>query len=57
MARTAPDAGRPDDPALLEAMEAEHAAVDEVIEAIDTALADPAAPLDHPRPGRPAPRS
>jgi iron-sulfur cluster repair protein YtfE (RIC family) len=33
-------AGRPDDLALLDAMEAEHAAVDPVIEAIDVALAD-----------------
>ncbi|WP_433143775.1 hemerythrin domain-containing protein [Actinomadura nitritigenes] len=33
-------AGRPDGLALLDAMEAEHAAVDPVIEAIDAALAD-----------------
>ncbi|HEY6594525.1 MAG TPA: hemerythrin domain-containing protein [Asanoa sp.] len=33
-------AGRPDDLALLEAMEAEHAAIDPVLEAIDAALAD-----------------
>jgi iron-sulfur cluster repair protein YtfE (RIC family) len=33
-------AGRPDDLALLEAMEAEHAAIDPVVEAIDAALAD-----------------
>ncbi|MBO2463511.1 hemerythrin domain-containing protein [Actinomadura sp. LCR2-06] len=39
-------ADRPDDLALLEAMEAEHAAVDEVIAAIDAALADPDGPLD-----------
>ncbi|WP_245679328.1 hemerythrin domain-containing protein [Actinomadura hibisca] len=39
-------AGRPDDLAMLEAMEAEHAAVEEVIEAIDAALSDPGAPLD-----------
>ena len=32
--------GRPDDLALLEAMEAEHAAIDPVLEAIDAALAD-----------------
>ena len=40
-------ADRPDDLALLEAMEAEHAAVDEVIGAIDEALFAPGAPLDH----------
>ncbi|MBT2447765.1 hemerythrin domain-containing protein [Streptomyces sp. ISL-43] len=34
-------AGRPKDLALLEAMEAEHAAIDPLIEAIDAALADP----------------
>lgn len=39
-------AGRPDDLALLEAMEAEHAAVDEVIAAIDASLTDPDAGLD-----------
>ncbi|WP_198653834.1 hemerythrin domain-containing protein [Actinocorallia populi] len=39
-------ADRPDDLALLEAMEAEHAAIDEVITAIDAVLADPGAPLD-----------
>ncbi|MFI6517942.1 hemerythrin domain-containing protein [Spirillospora sp. NPDC050679] len=39
-------AERPDDLALLEAMEAEHAAVDDVIAAIDTALSDPGAPVD-----------
>jgi hemerythrin-like domain-containing protein len=33
-------AGRPDDLALLAAMEAEHAAIDPLIEAIDAALAD-----------------
>jgi iron-sulfur cluster repair protein YtfE (RIC family) len=33
-------AGRPDGLALLDAMEAEHAAVDPVVEAIDAALAD-----------------
>jgi hemerythrin-like domain-containing protein len=33
-------AGRPDDLALLEAMAAEHAAIDPLIEAIDAALAD-----------------
>jgi hemerythrin-like domain-containing protein len=33
-------AGRPDDLALLEAMEAEHAAIDPLIEAIDATLAD-----------------
>ncbi|MER5727519.1 hemerythrin domain-containing protein [Streptomyces sp. NPDC002138] len=39
-------AGRPKDLALLEVMEAEHAALEPVIEAIDAALADPwAAPL------------
>ncbi|MQY07088.1 hemerythrin domain-containing protein [Actinomadura macrotermitis] len=38
-------ADRPDELALLEAMEAEHAAVDEVIAVIGTALADPGAPL------------
>jgi iron-sulfur cluster repair protein YtfE (RIC family) len=32
--------GRPDDLALVEAMEAEHAAIDPLIEAIDAALAD-----------------
>ncbi|MFD0902162.1 hemerythrin domain-containing protein [Actinomadura sediminis] len=39
-------AERPDDLALLEAMEAEHAAVDDVMAAIDTALSDPGAPVD-----------
>ena len=34
-------ARRPDELALLEAMEAEHTAIDQVIEAIDAALADP----------------
>ncbi len=33
--------GRPDDLALLEAMEAEHAALDPLVEALDKALADP----------------
>ncbi|RJL32589.1 hemerythrin domain-containing protein [Bailinhaonella thermotolerans] len=33
-------AGRPDDLALLEAMEAEHARIDPLLEAIDAALAD-----------------
>ncbi|MDL4818277.1 hemerythrin domain-containing protein [Actinomadura opuntiae] len=33
-------AGRPDDLALLDAMEAEHAAVDPAIDAVDAALAD-----------------
>ncbi|MFD7322100.1 hemerythrin domain-containing protein [Streptomyces sp. NPDC059875] len=35
--------GRPDDLALLEAMEAEHAALDPLVDALDTALADPGA--------------
>lgn len=39
-------AGRADDLALLEAMEAEHGAVDEVMESIDAALAAPGAELD-----------
>lgn len=39
-------AGRPDDLALLEAMEAEHAAVDEVVAAVDAVLADPPVGLD-----------
>ncbi|MBO2458360.1 hemerythrin domain-containing protein [Actinomadura sp. LCR2-06] len=39
-------AERPDDLALLEAMEAEHTAVEEVIAAIDAALADPDAVRD-----------
>ena len=39
-------ATRPDELALLEAMESEHAAVDEVIETIDGLLADPDAALD-----------
>ncbi|MGI5166627.1 hemerythrin domain-containing protein [Spirillospora sp. CA-253888] len=39
-------AERPDDLALLEAMEAEHAAVEDVMAAIDTALSDPGAPVD-----------
>ncbi|UVS78458.1 hemerythrin domain-containing protein [Actinokineospora sp. UTMC 2448] len=39
-------ADRPDDLALLEAMEAEHAGVDQLIEAIDAQLADPEAPLN-----------
>ncbi|MFL6110845.1 MAG: hemerythrin domain-containing protein [Catenulispora sp.] len=39
-------AGRPDELALLEAMEAEHGAVDAVIAAIDALLADPGASLD-----------
>ena len=34
-------AGRPDDLALLAAMEAEHAAIDPLLAAIDTAVADP----------------
>lgn len=39
-------AGRPADLALLEVMEAEHGAIDQVIEAIDAALADPEIGLD-----------
>jgi iron-sulfur cluster repair protein YtfE (RIC family) len=39
-------ADRPDDLALLEVMEAEHGAVDEVIAAIDALLTDPEASLD-----------
>ncbi|GAA3214798.1 hemerythrin domain-containing protein [Actinocorallia longicatena] len=39
-------AGRPDDLALLEAMEAEHAVIDHVIDAIDTVLAAPHAGSD-----------
>ncbi|MEV5574777.1 hemerythrin domain-containing protein [Spirillospora sp. NPDC052269] len=39
-------AGRSDDLALLEAMEAEHAAIDQIIEAIDTALTDPEVGLE-----------
>ena len=39
-------ADRPDDLALLEAMEAEHGAVDEVMESIDAALATPGAKVD-----------
>ncbi|GLH96565.1 hemerythrin domain-containing protein [Phytohabitans aurantiacus] len=39
-------ARRPDELALLEAMEAEHAVIDEVIEAIQAALSDPGAGLD-----------
>jgi len=34
-------AGRPDDLALLDAMDAEHAVIDPLIEAVDAALADP----------------
>jgi iron-sulfur cluster repair protein YtfE (RIC family) len=34
-------AGRPDDLALFEAMESEHAAIDPLLEAIDAAIADP----------------
>jgi hemerythrin-like domain-containing protein len=34
-------AGRPDDLALLDAMEAEHAAIDPLLDAIDAAVADP----------------
>ncbi|MFC7548522.1 hemerythrin domain-containing protein [Plantactinospora sp. GCM10030261] len=36
-------AGRPDDLALLDAMEAEHAAIDPLLAAVDAALADPEA--------------
>jgi len=39
-------AQRPDELALLAAMEAEHAAIDEVIQAIETALTDPGSGLD-----------
>lgn len=39
-------ARRPDELALLEAMEAEHTAIDGVIDAIDTVLTDPRAGLD-----------
>ncbi|HUR07394.1 MAG TPA: hemerythrin domain-containing protein [Nonomuraea sp.] len=39
-------ADRPADLTLLEAMEAEHAAIDQVIEAIDAALAEPEDELD-----------
>ncbi|MEV0407067.1 hemerythrin domain-containing protein [Actinoallomurus sp. NPDC050550] len=39
-------AKRPDELALLEAMEAEHAAVDQVIEAIDALPADPGSEFD-----------
>jgi iron-sulfur cluster repair protein YtfE (RIC family) len=39
-------AARPDELALLQAMETEHAAVDQVIETIDALLADPEAKLD-----------
>ncbi|NUR93223.1 MAG: hemerythrin domain-containing protein [Nonomuraea sp.] len=39
-------ADRPDELSLLEAMEAEHAAIDQVIEAINGALSDPGSGLD-----------
>ncbi|MEV3986219.1 hemerythrin domain-containing protein [Nonomuraea sp. NPDC049758] len=39
-------ADRPDELSLLEAMEAEHAAIDQVIEAINASLSDPGSGLD-----------
>ncbi|WP_026211880.1 hemerythrin domain-containing protein [Longispora albida] len=39
-------AGRPSDLTLLEAMEAEHGAIDQVVQAVDAALADPGIGLD-----------